>query len=362
MTIRTRRALFWLAAILLMLGLVGLVSSVLLPFVVGILVAYFLDPAADKLEEYGCSRSLATALITGGFFATVAIVLGILVPLLYDQLTALLKNIPDYINSFQQHYGEKLGEVLKRIDNAPAPAEMGEQAVGASQAILATTGKVAASLWESGVAFLNLLSLIFISPVVAFYMLRDYDRMVEKVDGWLPRNHAATIRHLLHQMDGMLSAFIRGVSNVCLIMAVFYATGFSLVGLDFGLLIGLGTGLATFIPFVGPLTGYTAAVAVAYFQFDADVGQIAMVGAVCGVGQLIESNFLTPMLVGGKVNLHPVWVIFGLLAGGSLFGFVGVLLAVPVTAVLGVLVRFALQEYMKSDYYKGGKKPKGARA
>ncbi|MFQ6017021.1 MAG: AI-2E family transporter, partial [Kiloniellaceae bacterium] len=195
--------------------------------------------------------------------------------------------------------------------------------------------------------------------VVAFYLLRDWDRIVGKVDGWLPRAHAGTIREQALEVDRRLAGFLRGQGTVCLLLGVFYALALSLAGLDFGLVVGLIAGLLSFIPYVGAIVGLLASVGLAVVQFD-DWVRIAIVAGIFFAGQAVEGNYLTPKLVGGRVGLHPVWVIFGLLAGGALFGFVGVLLAVPAAAVIGVAVRFALDRYMASSYYLGGGNGGGA--
>jgi len=345
------KLLFWLVGFILFILFLNLVSDILLPFVVGVLVAYFLDPAADKLEDLGFSRTLATVTITGIFFVAVVILVAALSPLLYDQFTALAKNIPSYITSFQEKTAPIIAKLTQELD-PDAVAKAKEAASNLSGYVLKFSGELLANLWQSGLAFFNVLSLIFISPVVSFYMLRDWDKIIAKIDGWVPRKHLKTVRQQIDLIDQTMSGYIRGQSNVCLILGAFYAIALTLVGLDFGLFIGMATGILAFIPFVGLLIGMATGLAVAFFQFG-DVNHVAMVAGVFIVGQIIEGNFITPKLVGDKVGLHAVWVIFGLLAGGSMFGFTGVLLAVPVTAIIGVLARFFLSVYLKGEIYKG---------
>ncbi len=346
------KALFWIAGSLLFLGFLYLVSDILLPFVVGIMAAYFLDPAADKLEKAGLSRTAATSVITITFFIITITACAILIPVLYEQFMKLAHNIPDYTRSLQERYGPSIKEFIEKID--PNALEKAEAAASdLSGYLIKFAGNMAASLWQSGMAMLNLISLIFISPVVSFYMLRDYDRMVEKIDDLLPRDSVKTVREQMRLIDETLSGWIRGQTNVCLLLGIFYAVGLSLVGLEFGLFIGLATGLLSFIPYVGLMIGMATGIAVAFFQFGLDFQNLGLVIAVFVVGQVLEGNFITPKLVGEKVGLHAVWVMFGLLAGGALFGFTGILLAVPITAIIGVLTRFALQEYKKGSLYKG---------
>lgn len=346
--------IFWVSLFALSLIFLVTVSDILLPFVVGILAAYFLDPAADRLELWGFSRTAATATITAIFFLLVISVSLLLLPVLYDQFIALARNIPVYVESFQKNSAPYIERVLSLFpENDPQQVE--KAATGLSGYILKAAGALVKDVVQSSAALLSLLSLIFISPVVSFYLLRDWDKMVAKIDELLPREYAATIRAQIREINHTLAGYIRGQSNVCLLLGTMYAIGLSLIGLEFGLFIGFFTGLLAFIPYVGLLIGMVTGVAVAFFQFG-DVPHIAAVLAVFVTGQILEGNFLTPRLVGEKVGLHAVWIIFGLLAGGSLFGFTGVLLAVPVTAVIGVLVRFMVSQYRNGSLYKGRRK------
>jgi predicted PurR-regulated permease PerM len=212
--------------------------------------------------------------------------------------------------------------------------------------------KVISGILSRGLALFDVLSVMFITPVVAFYLLRDWDLMVHKVDGWLPRHHADVVREQVKAVNVTLSGFVRGQATVCLALGALYAAGLTVAGLDFGLVIGLLSGVLSFIPYVGSLFGFVVSVGLALLQFD-DLWRVAIVIGIFLFGQAMEGNVLTPKLVGDKVGLHAVWVMFALLAGGSLFGFLGVLLAVPVAAVIGVLTRFALRQYLNSRYYYG---------
>jgi len=208
------------------------------------------------------------------------------------------------------------------------------------------------SLFLGGKAFINTLSMLFIMPVVAFFLLRDWDALVSKVDDLLPRTSVVTIRQQFREIDATIAGFVRGQATVCLALGVIYATGLTLIGLDFGLLIGLGTGLMAFVPYVGMLIGLLIAFGVALMQFN-EVTPFIMVAAVFGFGQSLDAAFLTPNLVGGRVGLHPVWIIFALMTGAALLGFTGVLLAVPLASVIGVLVRFSIGRYRESVLYTG---------
>jgi predicted PurR-regulated permease PerM len=205
-------------------------------------------------------------------------------------------------------------------------------------------------VWSGGLAVVNVLYVMVLTPLVAFYFLRDWDRMIDHIDAWLPRRQADTIRELAREIDAILAGFVRGQALVCILFAAYYAIALTAAGLNFGIIIGIAAGVLTFIPYLGAITGLIVSVGVAFGQFD-DYTRVAIVAGIYLLGHTIEANFVTPNLVGDRVGLHPVWIIFALLAGGALFGFTGVLLAVPVAAVIGVVVRFALKQYLDSTFY-----------
>ena len=346
---------FWLIGIVLFFTFLYMIKSILLPFVVGMLLAYFLDPAADKLESWGFSRLLATAGIIGAFFLALVLAGIALIPTLADQFSGLVNALPDTVSHLQAH----VQPLIDRFIDAIPP----EQAAGVKTAagngygtLLAGAGEFFAGLLKSGMAVVNALSLVFITPVVAFYLLKDWDRIVAKIDRLLPLPYADTIRMQVREIDRTLAGFVRGQALVCMMLAAFYGIGLSAAGLKFGMAVGLLTGVLVIVPYVGLLFGMTLGVSLALFQFD-DMARVGLVLAVFILGQIIEGNFITPKLVGEKVGLHPVWIIFGLLAGGALFGFVGIFIAVPVTAVIGVLVRFAVSRYVSSPLYRGHATP-----
>lgn len=344
------RILFWILGFIVVGLFLSTVSEILLPFVVALIFAYFLDPAADKIEDLGASRTVATLLITATFFIVVIILAILMVPLLYDQFVAMTNKIPEYIKLANDTLLPSITILLERLDpDAVANAKKSLSEV--SVYIFEFLAQLAGNIWNSGIAIVNILSLIFITPIVTFYMLRDWDRIVEKVNGWLPPKHAKTIRTQAKEIDRTLAGYIRGQTNVCILLGTFYAIGLTAAGLDFGLFIGMATGILSFIPYVGLLVGFVFGMVIAFFQF-ADLTDVLIIAAIFIVGQILEGNFVAPKLVGDKVGLHPVWIIFGMLAGASIFGFTGILLAIPVTAIIGVLTRFSLNQYLKSPLYK----------
>ncbi len=345
---------FWLFTIIALLVFIYLVKGILLPFVVGLGVAYFLDPAADKLEEWGLSRTLATVIITLLFFLGMGAGLAALAPVLYHQMVAFISEIPAYIQMMENNYLPRVEAWLSQLGQEEALASDTISSVGADVASLFKG--LLSGILQSWAGLASLASLIVLTPVVTFYLLRDWDRLVEKVDDLLPRDHAETIREQAREIDRTLASFVRGQLNVCVILGTFYAIGLSLAGLKFAVMIGVLAGLLVIIPYVGTVISALLSVGIAYAQFEG-IEDVAIVAAVFVAGQMLEGYFLTPTLVGDKVGLHPVWVIFGMLAGGALFGFVGVLLAVPVSAVIGVLARFALARYKESDAYQRTEPP-----
>lgn len=349
---REARIAFWLLLLVAFGFLVHLLEGVLLPFVAGFAVAYVLDPAAGRLQRWGCSRTVATVLLTALFFAAVAGSLALLVPIIEAQILGFAARLPDYAARLREH-GEPL--VQRFLADLPPDAIERIKSAAAARAgdAVAWAAGLVAGLWRGGMAFLHVLSLVVIAPVVAFYLLKDWDRLLGRLDALLPLAAAPAIREQARAIDAVISAFLRGQATVCLALAAGYATALSLIGLEFGLLVGVGAGLVSFVPYLGAALGFAAGAGIAYAQFQG-LEPVAWVAATFAAGQVLEGYVLTPRLVGDRIGLHPVWIIFALLAGGTLFGFTGVLLAVPAAAVVGVLVRFGVGRYLRSPLHRDG--------
>lgn len=350
MTVQRQLAI-WIGAFLIAILIIWLLSGILLPFVAGLAIAYFLDPFADRLEAHGLSRLMATTVISVFFTIIVAAIAILILPLLYQQTAAFIETVPSLIKGARAFLIEtsngRLAAFLGR------PSEVQKVFSEATSGGLSWLLSLLPSIGSQGLAFVGLISLAVVTPVVAFYMLLDWDRMVARIDELLPREHAETIRSLAREIDEVLSGFVRGQGTVCILLGIFYGLGLSLAGLKFGLVIGIMTGVLTFIPYLGSVTGFVVSTALACFQFWPDYAQIGIIIGIFAVGQFVEGNFLAPKLVGEKVGLHPVWVMFALFAFGALFGFSGALLAVPVAAAMGVLARFAVSRYEHSRVYLG---------
>jgi predicted PurR-regulated permease PerM len=348
-----RQIAFWIAALVGFILFLYVFSGILLPFVAGMILAYLLDPVADRLERLGMGRLAAVFVILAAFVVGFVLVLILVMPILGHQLAGFLTRLPDYVTRLQQFIAAKVGD-----GDSPTIIGMTARDLQSSLGGLVSQGAqwlagVLASLWSGGQALLSILALLVVTPVVAFYMLLDWDRMTAAVDAWIPRDSVDTVRELFREMDEGVSGFIRGQVSVCLILGLYYAIGLSLVGLNFGLLIGIVIGLISFIPYVGATVGLVVSVGVAVAQFWPEWTPIALVLGVFAVGQFLEGNVLQPKLIGGHIGLHPVWLMFALFAFGYLLGFVGLLIGVPAAAAVGVLARFAIRRYLASPFYTG---------
>lgn len=343
----SHQARWWAAGFAGLIVLLWLLADVLLPFVLGAALAYMADPVADRLERLGLSRLLATVAITAATLGIAALVLILVVPALVDQAQKAIANAPVFIEWLRGLINTHLPE----LTDADSPLRGSLDTL--RQRVDEWSVSVVQGLWSGGLALIDFITLVVVTPVVAFYLLYDWDRMVAAIDDYLPRPHRDTIRRLMRQLDEVLAGFVRGQLTVCFILGAFYAVALSLIGLQFGLLIGAFAGLISFIPYVGAVLGGVLSVGIAAVQFWGEWSMVAAVAAVFVAGQSIEGNFLTPKLVGGKVGLHPVWLIFALSAFGSLFGFVGMLVAVPAAAAIGVFGRFLLEQYKGGSLYRG---------
>jgi predicted PurR-regulated permease PerM len=344
---------FWIACLAGFAGFLWAFSGILTPFVAALILAYLLDPLVDLLERTGMGRLAATCLVLLVFVLFFVVMLLAALPLLGNQLSALAKKLPDYVGRLQQLVTEQGGPLFQRYGGEERLKEVQASLANSVGGAARWVGELIGSLLSGGQAILGVISLLVLTPVIAFYMILDWDRMVSQVDSWLPRQHRETVRTLVAEMDQSVAGFLRGQATICILLGLFYAIALSLVGLNFGFLIGIIAGLINFIPYVGSLTGLVLSVGVAVAQFWPEWSMVVVVAAIFAIGQFVEGNVLQPRLLGKAVGLHPVWLMFALLAFGSLFGFVGVMLAVPLAAVIGVLVRFALRQYLASRLYSG---------
>jgi len=345
----TRQAVFWLLALAVFFLLLHLLSGMLLPFVAGFGIAYLLAPFVALLTRWHLPRGLASLVGLGVFLLLLIAIVVLIVPVIELQTAQLVRSAPalaSYVRDEAQHLLDLAQKQLPPEDVQKAQDMIG----GWTGAALGWLASLLEGLLTSGLAIANLLTLLLITPLVAFFLLRDWPGIVARLDDWLPRPYAKTIREQLGLVDATISGYIHGQALVSLIDGVYYAIALSIVGLNFAFIIGIVVGILSFIPYIGEATGVLLAMGLAAMQFGT-WGKIIVVAVIFLAGHLVAANFLQPKLIGDRVHLHQVWVIFALLAFGTLFGFLGVLLALPAAAVTGVLVRFALSRYLASPLY-----------
>ena len=338
---------YWTIAASILLIFLWLLGDILLPFVLGAAIAYLLDPIVDRLEQLGAGRVLGTILILMAAFFVLFFIFLLLIPLVIDQFRLLAAAAPDLVTSVQ-------ALVLNQIASiSPESEALNSTVSNLSTMAQEKLGIIFGSVMASAISLIDVIMLIVITPVVAVYLLVDWDRILEKINELLPLDHASVVRSLASEIDSTLSAFVRGMIAVCLVLGIYYATALSLIGLEFGLIIGFIAGLVSFIPYVGALLGGVLAIGLALIQFWGDFELVALVVGVFIVGQIFEGNILTPKLVGNSVGLHPVSLILALSLFGAFFGFIGLLLAVPLAASAGVILRFFIKKYKMSRLFLG---------
>ncbi|MDE0984683.1 MAG: AI-2E family transporter [Yoonia sp.] len=341
------QAKYWGIAITVIIVLLWQLGDVILPFVLGGAIAYCLDPIADRLERLGLSRVAAVAVITLVATLTFILLFLLVIPALVQQTAQLIETAPDVFNRLQKALTTRFPELMDETST------IRQQLIAIGETIQSKGGELVNGVLSSALGLINMLIFLVVVPVVAFYLLLDWDNMTAKIDEMLPRDHLPVVRRLASQVDKTLASFIRGQGTVCLILGTYYAISLMLAGLNFGLVVGFIAGLVSFIPYIGALVGGVLAIGLALFQFWGDWVSIGIVGGIFMVGQFLEGNILTPKLVGNSVGLHPVWLLFALSVFGSLFGFVGMLVAVPVAAMIGVFARYGIEQYKDSLLYRG---------
>ncbi|MFN7227310.1 MAG: AI-2E family transporter [Holosporales bacterium] len=347
----SRSALSWLLIVGITLGVVYLLRTILLPFALGGIFAYLLNPMATRLHTIGIPRGIAS-LISILSFLSIFIGVGLLfIPIIGAQTNALIGAVPHYADKIEATLLPLLEKVMHVIGSSPSDS-LPQAAAKQGEKIVSLAGSLVSTIFNSGVSILAAIPLLVLTLVLTFYWLRDWPKMLSILDTLWPRRHYTIIRSLLDETDACVSGFLRGQTLVALTLGSFYAITLTLAGLDFGVLIGVLSGILTFIPYVGSLLGGIASIGIATAQFGLDGWEsIALVAGIYGIGQFLESNVFVPKFVGNEVGLHPVWIMFALLAGGSLFGFLGVVLAVPVGASIAVLIRFLIDKYRESALY-----------
>jgi predicted PurR-regulated permease PerM len=338
-----RPAIFWLAALALLVTAAVLLRDVLLPFVAGLALAYLLDPLVNRLERLGMNRGAATLVILAVFFAAVILVLLLALPILISETTILIEKLPGYIKRLQAMAADPSHPSISKA------IEVGIEEAERSSGELASVGagwlsEFLGALWSDGRMLLSIFSLLVVTPIITAYLVYDWNRIIATLDRLVPATHRDTVRALVREIDSTVAGFMRGQATICLMLGVFYALALRAMGLNHGLLIGAVSGLLGFVPYFGSLTGFLLSLGVAIAQFGLTWTPIVLVFGIFLIGQSLSDYVLVPYFVGNKVHLNPVWLMFALFSFGYLFGFVGLLIAVPLAASIGVLVRFSLRQ------------------
>ncbi len=334
----------WLVVLAILIWFFWETAAVLPPFLAGLVIAYLLDPVADRLEARGMKRWLATTLVLVLFFALFAGLILLIAPLMVSQLTALIDSLPRLVAELRPLAERLYAQANVLVDLEGIADNLLQRAAGIATSVLS-------GVLEQGLAFFNILALVIIMPVVAFYSLRDFDSLTAKLRSMIPPRFASQTALLLDEMDAALAGFVRGQFIVCSALAVFYAAGWWLTGLEFALVLGLIAGILAFVPYLGAVISVALALLVGLGQFGADPWHLFFIFLVFQIGQVLEGSVLTPNLIGERIGLHPLWVLFAVFAGGELAGLWGVFLAVPVAAVIAVLVRAVIRAYLSSPLY-----------
>ena len=342
---------FWGFTVIILIFLVWLFKPVLLPFILGGAIAYLLNPIVNKICSKGVGRQTAALIILSGFFVFVAGILAIILPILIREAAGFIEAAPTYAAHVWELAEPRIMWVQEKMGYA-ITADQVQSVLQDNMGKALQIGKgVLGGITTGGIAIIDFLTTLLITPVAAYFLMKEWPWVTEWAKGIIPRHYVDTVTLLLRQIDVKISGFVRGQMTVCLALGFAYAVALSLAGLNYGFVIGLSTGILSIIPFVGSTLGLAVSVVVAFLQSGGDLTFVGIIAAIFFIGQFIEGNFVTPKLMGDSVGLHPLWIIFALMAGGSLMGLVGMFLAVPVAACVGVLVNFAVSEYKKSQYY-----------
>lgn len=344
------KLIFW-GSLVIILGIFTYsVESILSPFIASIIIAYFLDPLTAKLEKFGIKRYFTVLIIVSIFILFMTFLLIKIAPPLFEQIQQFITNIPKYDNYVSTKIISFSNNFINQMDSNLSK-EIEQQLSNLSTKFFDYLGIIIRGIFNSGIAVINILSLILFTPILVFYLLRDWPIIIKNFNQLLPINSKKLIHNQLRQIDNVLSAYVRGQINICILLSIFYIFSLGILGLNYYLLIGLLSGWLTIIPYLGFILGGSLCVIVALLQYS-DLNYVYIALAIFLFGHIIEAYILVPKLIGNKVGLHPVWVLFALMSGGVLFGFWGVFFAIPIAAIAAVLIRTALKIYLSSQMYK----------
>ena len=340
-----RPYVFWIGTLAAIALMVVLLRDILLPFVAGIALAYLLDPLVERIERVGVNRTVAALGIFGIFIIGVGGVLMLVTPLLGTEIADFIEKVPQYIGKLQA-FADNPGRPWLRKIIGEGLSEA-EQSAGQLTSVAADwIPTFLRSLWSDSRAVMSIFSLLVVTPIVTIYLLIDWKRLIAAIDGLIPAAQHDTVLALSRELNDTISGFLRGQGTICLVLAFYYALALWLIGLNHGILIGIAAGLISFIPYLGSLTGLVLSLCVVVLQFWPSWTMIPVVLGIFLVGQAIADYVLSPYLIASRVQLNPVWIMFAIAAFGYLFGFVGLLIAVPLAAAIGVVIRFAMRQHL----------------
>ncbi len=354
-----RPSILWIATAAIVAGTIVLLREILTPFLVGIALAYLLDPLVTRLERFGLGRGVAALGIISLFYAAIIALIVVLAPVLGEEISLFIEKLPGYLTQLQALATDPSRPWMHKIVSeglSEARQSTGElTTLGAN-----LSANLLRKLWSDGGALASIFSLLVVAPIVTFYLLIDWDQIIAALDKMIPAAQRETVRTLAREINETIGVFLRGQGLICLILSLYYAVALSLTGLNHAYLIGIVSGLISFIPYLGVLTGLVLSISVALLQFWPSWNSIPFIAAIFIIGQLVNDNALTPRLVGVRVNLDPLSVMFAIAAFGYLFGFIGLLIAVPLAATIGVIVRFFLSQGLETSLGQASEQGAGA--
>ncbi len=348
------KAFWWVLILCVISTFFYAVRGILLPFVLGLIIAYGLSPLLDMLQRFKVPRIVGTLLILFLFFVGFIVFIILTIPYAQNEILALAQKVPSY--GLTLHH--QILALLEKVSLYLPPSEWQRLTQLASTYVGDIFKWVIyffVNLISGGLALANLVALVIITPLVAFYFLKEWPSLIRTSTNLLPMAHRKEITGVFAQINEALGGFIRGQALVCFILAVYYSTSLSLIGLESGFVIGLLIGFFAFIPYIGFFSGFAVSMILAFIQFDTWTPRLLIL-TVFAIGQIVEGSFLTPKLVGDRIKLHPLWVVFAVFSGAYLLGFLGMLIALPVAAIVGVLIRYAFTRYLKSPLYSDKRK------
>ncbi len=358
-----RQAAIWGLVLIALMGVLSTLGSTIAPFACGLALGYLLNPVVNYLHRFGLGRLASAVVILLVFMLALTLLAVTVAPVLAHQLADFSSKLPQYVTTLQDLAVKESASLEARYGGEfLRPLGLGdrftpEQIQKSISNLINQSGAWLLSgvqkLALGGAALLSFLTFLIVTPVVAFYLLVDWHRMLDTVDSWLPLDHRDDLRQIAREIDGALAGFLRGQSLVCVFLGCWYGLGLTFVGLDFGLLIGVLGGVLGFIPYVGSFTVLVLSLGVAIVQGWPSFTMFLLAFAVVGAGQFLEGYVISPKLIGESIGLHPVWLIFALFAFGALYGFTGLIVAVPAAAAIGVIVRHLLRLYRRSAFYRG---------